>query len=204
MKRKARGQDLPAEVVAGHGACSAIAGSTASCAARCSSSIRHRRGSRRRPPGSISTLRPQQEVDLRPDDRLRARGRPSRADRSAVRGRPPQAEADLERYSAWSCHLRTSNGQINAWVNRAESDLHMLTTELPTGPYPYAGVPWFNTPFGRDGIITALECLWLRPGLARGVLAYLAATQATEVIPEAGRRARARSCTRRATARWPR
>ena len=95
-----------------------------------------------------------------------------------------EAQADLERANAWSCHLRTSNGQINAWVNRAVSDLHMMTTELPTGPYPYAGVPWFNTPFGRDGIITALECLWLRPELARGVLGYLAATQATEVIPE--------------------
>jgi glycogen debranching enzyme len=95
-----------------------------------------------------------------------------------------EAETDLGRYNAWSCHLRSSNGQLNAWVNRAVSDLHMMTTELTTGPYPYAGLPWFNTPFGRDGIITALECLWLRPGLARGVLAYLASTQATEVIPE--------------------
>jgi glycogen debranching enzyme len=95
-----------------------------------------------------------------------------------------EAESDLERFKAWSCHLSTSNGQINAWIDRAVADLHMMTTELPTGPYPYAGVPWFNTPFGRDGIITALECLWLRPALARGVLAYLAATQATEVIPE--------------------
>jgi glycogen debranching enzyme len=95
-----------------------------------------------------------------------------------------EAEADLERASAWAGHLRTSNGQVNAWVNRALSDLHMLTTELPTGPYPYAGVPWFNTPFGRDGIITALEGLWLRPALARGVLGYLASTQASEVVPE--------------------
>src|SRR5262249_31574720 len=95
-----------------------------------------------------------------------------------------EAEADLARFRSWSCHLRTSNGQVNAWVDRAVSDLHMMTTELPTGPYPYAGVPWFNTPFGRDGIITALACLWLRPELARGVLAYLATTQAAAVIPE--------------------
>jgi glycogen debranching enzyme len=80
--------------------------------------------------------------------------------------------------------VATSNGQINAWINRAVSDLQMMTTELPTGPYPYAGVPWFNTPFGRDGIITAMECLWLRPTVAKGVLAYLASTQATAVIAE--------------------
>ncbi len=94
------------------------------------------------------------------------------------------AEAALERYKAWSCHLDTSSEQVNGWLNRAVSDLQMMTTERATGPYPYAGVPWFNTPFGRDGIITALECLWLRPELARGVLGYLASTQAPDIIPE--------------------
>jgi glycogen debranching enzyme len=80
--------------------------------------------------------------------------------------------------------LETSNSEVNAWVNRATSDLRMMTTELPTGPFPYAGVPWFNTPFGRDGIVTALECLWWTADLARGVLRYLARTQATAVVPE--------------------
>jgi glycogen debranching enzyme len=91
--------------------------------------------------------------------------------------------AALERQKAGSCRLAASESRFDAWLQRSESDLHMLISNLPTGPYPYAGVPWFNTPFGRDGIITALECLWLRPELARGVLNYLAATQATEVIP---------------------
>lgn len=90
----------------------------------------------------------------------------------------------LETGKARFCTLYTGNEQFNDWVNRSLNDICMMTTDLPQGPYPYAGVPWFSTPFGRDGIITALECLWINPDLARGVLKYLASTQATDINPE--------------------
>ncbi len=70
---------------------------------------------------------------------------------------------------------------FNAWLDQSRADIALLTTDLPTGPYPYAGTPWFSTPFGRDGIIAAWQMLWLDPSLAKGVLTYLARRQATEV-----------------------
>lgn len=74
----------------------------------------------------------------------------------------------------------TSNAQFNAAVKRSTADIEMMLTETEHGLYPYGGIPWFCTPFGRDGIITAIECLWIKPELAKGVLKYLSAMQAAK------------------------
>ncbi len=89
-----------------------------------------------------------------------------------------EASAALERARAEYATIETSSERFNQWVRRSAADLRMLASPTPYGEYPYAGVPWFSTPFGRDGIITALQTLWINPRLARGVLSYLAATQA--------------------------
>jgi glycogen debranching enzyme len=88
---------------------------------------------------------------------------------------------EIERRLGEGCRLETSNPLANLWFERSLSDLAMLTTDLPTGPYPFAGVPWYSTTFGRDGILTAIEMLWMTPAPARGVLSFLAATQAQRV-----------------------
>lgn len=95
-----------------------------------------------------------------------------------------KAEQLLDSCRTEECQVYTSNNEFNGWLKRSLADLHMMLTSTSHGLYPYAGVPWFSTAFGRDGIITALEFLWINPQVAKGVLSYLAATQATQVIPE--------------------
>jgi glycogen debranching enzyme len=96
-----------------------------------------------------------------------------------------QARRALRRSASRAAAVETSNQIFNEAIRRAVSDLYMLTTDLPEGPYPYAGVPWFSTVFGRDGLITAMQTLWADPSIARGVLAYLAANQAVREDPAA-------------------
>jgi glycogen debranching enzyme len=75
--------------------------------------------------------------------------------------------------------VSASDSGFATWIEQSRLDVAVLTTQMETGAYPFAGIPWFSTPFGRDGIFTAWQMLWLDPSLARGVLAYLASRQAT-------------------------
>ncbi|MGB0497806.1 MAG: glycogen debranching N-terminal domain-containing protein [Rubricella sp.] len=93
------------------------------------------------------------------------------------------ARRALRRSSARAAAIVTSNEVFNEAIRRSVADIYMLNTDTDHGPYPYAGIPWFSTVFGRDALFTAFETLWLDPRIARGVLGYLAANQATEVDP---------------------
>ena len=142
------------------------------------------------PPGQLDTqyagfdlkLQPAEEVNLYWTIACEADDNPPPAPRTYI--------AALRENNAWRacasrghCSIETSNPLVNRWIERSLSDLAMLTTELPSGPYPYAGVPWYSTTFGRDGILTAMLCLWMDPTLAAGVLGFLAAHQADQKDP---------------------
>jgi glycogen debranching enzyme len=90
---------------------------------------------------------------------------------------------EMRRSTDGAASIETSNNIFNEVLCQSMADLNMLMTETPQGRYPYAGIPWYSTTFGRDGLITALQMLWVDPRVARGVLKRLAFYQAKTVDP---------------------
>lgn len=90
---------------------------------------------------------------------------------------------EMRNFSKGAATVETSNDILNEVLCQAMADLSILMTNTPQGRYPYAGIPWYSTTFGRDGLITALQLLWIDPRVARGVLKRLAAFQAKSVDP---------------------
>ncbi|HWE75267.1 MAG TPA: glycogen debranching N-terminal domain-containing protein [Stellaceae bacterium] len=126
------------------------------------------------PPGGRTTL----NFTFRADDGHAA---PAQSRAEAL----THGEKRLRMRQQRTADIYTTNESFNTWLSHSRANLDLLITETPHGLYPYAGVPWFSTAFGRDGIITALECLWLDPTLAAGTLRFLAAKQARAIDPAA-------------------
>jgi glycogen debranching enzyme len=58
---------------------------------------------------------------------------------------------EMRRSTAGATSIETSNNIFNEVLCQSMADLNMLMTETPQGRYPYAGIPWYSTTFGRDG-----------------------------------------------------
>lgn len=126
-------------------------------------------------------LRPEEEVVVRVTAACEVASLPAPVRTFGVAARAARTRATED--ASRGCAIRTSNVEFNAWLDRSRVDLAMMTTDTRSGLYPYAGVPWFCCPFGRDALVTAFETLWMDPALTRGVLRFLADTQATESDP---------------------
>ena len=70
--------------------------------------------------------------------------------------------------------VRSNHDLFEVWVQRSRRDLQLLLTETSEGFVPYAGIPWYVAPFGRDALITALQVLPFEPAIAAGTLRFLA------------------------------
>src|SRR6202171_6535362 len=90
---------------------------------------------------------------------------------------------EMRQSTSGATSIETSNNIFNEVLCQSMADLNMLMTETPQGRYPYAGIPWYSTTFGRDGLIRALQWLWIDPRVAQGVLKRLAFYQAKTVDP---------------------
>ena len=131
------------------------------------------------------------DLDLEPGGRATiflevACGRPgaaARGPRAAFLAAYVRAKRRLRASTARAAQVCSPHEAFEQAMRRSAGDLRMLVTDKPTGPYPYAGIPWFSTAFGRDALITALLTLAFDPALALGVLRFLAQEQATTFDP---------------------
>ena len=90
------------------------------------------------------------------------------------------------RYRQWmesGAQVVTNNEFFNAVLERSFTDLRMLWNRDGDGGYLAAGTPWYDTFFGRDSAIVAMQTLAYKPEIARHSLKMLARWQGKKVDP---------------------
>jgi glycogen debranching enzyme len=107
---------------------------------------------------------------------LGADGRDLRATLQDVPGRPrPQMRQDLADWLARAPTLICDSKTLSMTYQRSLVDLAALRHRTLTQgkAMPFAGLPWFMAPFGRDSILTSFQALPFKPELAGTTLDIL-------------------------------
>lgn len=87
-------------------------------------------------------------------------------------------------FSSTGSPLSTGAAPYDRTLARAANELRALAASTQVGPVPTAGVPWFDTIFGRDSLLAAYLTVPVAPALAAGTLRFLAAHQGRTVDEE--------------------
>lgn len=95
-----------------------------------------------------------------------------------------RAESEASRFLTESGSVECDDPVADQWFRRSRQDLNLLMMNTEGGLYPAAGIPWYATEFGRDGMITAEQLLPFHPGVARGVLKFAADRQYKSSAPD--------------------
>ena len=99
----------------------------------------------------------------------------------------PETRDPAAIHTAWHAEMvdiETDHEVVNQVIRRSMDDLCLLRSSTTDGdPFIAAGVPWFATLFGRDGLVTSLQTVAFAPRLAVETLEVLAKHQATDLDP---------------------
>lgn len=104
--------------------------------------------------------------------------------RIAGRGRLRPPTRPYTRFLADTPHLESDNPTLRALYHSCVRDLFSLLEDPPQSCFPLAGVPDFNTVFGRDSIITSFQTLLFNPRIGADTLARLGRLVGVRVDPQ--------------------
>lgn len=97
-----------------------------------------------------------------------------------------EAKKEIEEsYDSWQRQLTqitTDNDVLNSVIETCILDLRSLIINTKKGLLvPAAGIPWYDTIFGRDSLITSMQTLLLNPTLSQSTLRFLTIYQGNKV-----------------------
>ncbi|HTY91929.1 MAG TPA: glycogen debranching N-terminal domain-containing protein [Methanocella sp.] len=95
-----------------------------------------------------------------------------------------EIEESYDRWQRGLTQISTDNEVMNNVIETSILDLRSLIINTKKDLLvPAAGIPWYDTIFGRDSLITCFQTLMLNPSLSASTLRFLTLYQGTKVDP---------------------